>query len=224
APALHSFHANTLDAVIRGIELGSRYGRKLQFHLSEDEGDVRICLEKYGMRPVEVLADLKATGKVPALDHLILSDCVWTSRKEKELIKEHGMSVVFNGRMNEQVKAGTAAVREYIELGVPVYIGTDGEASNDDLSISNERKWQAEKHKLNKEEEQMLQRPFEMAGVKVGELVKGAAADIKICKNGSPDSLFVGGRLVMKDGELLSKNIINDSETFIKDMWKNTAR
>lgn len=33
--------------------------------------------------------------------------------KGKELIKEHGMSVVFNGRMNERVKAGTAAVREY---------------------------------------------------------------------------------------------------------------
>ena len=52
APALHSFHANTLDAVIRGINLGAKYGRKVQFHLSEDEGDVKICLENYGMRPV----------------------------------------------------------------------------------------------------------------------------------------------------------------------------
>ena len=124
APALHSFHANTLDAVIRGINLGAKYGRKVQFHLSEDEGDVKICLENYGMRPVEVLADLKEKGKIQSLDHLLLSDCVWTSRREKELIMEHGMSVVFNGRMNERVKAGTAAVREYMELGVPVYIGT----------------------------------------------------------------------------------------------------
>ncbi len=73
---------------------------------------MKICLGNYGMRPLEVLADLKETGKVSALDHLLLSDCVWTSRREKELIKEHGMSVVFNGRMNERVKAGTAAVRE----------------------------------------------------------------------------------------------------------------
>ena len=220
APALHSFHANTLDAVIRGINLGAEYGRKVQFHLSEDEGDVKICLENYGMRPVEVLANLKETGKVPYLDHLMLSDCVWTSRREKELIKEHGMSVVFNGRMNERVKAGTAAVLEYMELGVPVYVGTDGEASNEDLSIDNERKWQAEKHDLSKEEERMLQRPFEMAGVSVGELEAGSAADIKVCKDGKPHALFVGGRLVMKHGKLLSKDTVEGSENFIKDMWQ----
>jgi len=223
APALHSFHANTLDAVIRGINLGAEYGRKVQYHLSEDEGDVKICLENYGMRPVEVLADLKETGRVSSLDHLLLSDCVWTSRREKELIKEHGMAVVFNGRMNERVKAGTAAVREYMELGVPVYVGTDGEASNDDLSIDNERKWQREKHKLSKEEEKMLQRPFEMAGVRVGELEAGFAADIKVCRDGKPDALFVGGKPVMKDGVLLSKKIISDSEAFIKDMWQRRA-
>ncbi|MDY9921776.1 MAG: amidohydrolase family protein [Synergistota bacterium] len=224
APALHSFHANTLDAVIRGINLGAEHGRKVQFHLSEDEGDVKICLENYGMRPVEVLANLKETGKVPYLDHLMLSDCVWTSRREKELIKEHGMSVVFNGRMNERVKAGTAAVREYMELGVPLYIGTDGEASNEDLSIDNERKWQSEKHKLSKDEEKKLQMPFEMAGVRVGELEAGSAADIKVCKDGKPDALFVGGKAVMKDGELLSKDTVEGSENFIKDMWQRIRK
>ncbi len=224
APALHSFHANTLDAVIRGINLGAEYGCKVQFHLSEDEGDVRICLENYGMRPAEVLANLKETGKVSSLDHLLLSDCVWTSRREKELIKEHGMSVVFNGRMNERVKAGTAAVREYMELGVPVYVGTDGEASNDDLSIDNERQWQTEKHKLSKEEEGMLQRPFEMSGVRVGELEPGSAADIKVCRDGKPESLFVGGKAVMKDGGLLSKSTVEGSENFIKDMWQRIRK
>lgn len=223
APALHSFHANTLDAVIRGINLGAEYGRKVQFHLSEDEGDVKICLENYGMRPVEVLADLKDTGKVPSLGHLLLSDCVWTSRREKELIKEHGMSVVFNGRMNERVKAGTAAVRGYMELGVPLYIGTDGEASNDDLSIENERKWQAEKHSLTKEEVKMFESPFEMAGMRVGELGPGSAADIKVCKDGKIESLFVGGKAVIKDGVLLSKKKVSDSEAFIKDMWQRMA-
>ena len=224
APALHSFHANTLDAVIRGINLGARYGRKVQFHLSEDEGDVKICLENYGKRPVEVLADLKETVKVSSLDHLLLSDCVWTCRKEKELIKEHVMSVVFNGRMNERVKAGTASLREYMELGVPLYIGTDGEASNDDLSIENERKWQSEKHRLSEDEEKMLRRPFEMAGVRVGELEPGSVADIKVCRDGKLDSLFVGGRPVMKNGELLSNHIVSNSEAFISDMWQRIGK
>ena len=220
APALHSFHANTLDAVIRGIGLGVKYGRKVPFHLSEDEGDVSLCLEKYGMRPVEVLADLKRSGRVERLDHMILSDCVWTSRREKELIKENGMSVVFNGRMNERVKAGTAAVKEYMELGISIYVGTDGEASNDDLSVKNERDWLSKKHMLNEEERDLLLRPFEMAGTKVGLLECGSAADIQVFKGAALDSIFVGGRLVMKKGELLSKELIDESEVYITNMWE----
>ena len=220
APALHSFHANTLDAIVRGIGLGVKYDRKVQFHLSEDDGDVSLCLEKYGMRPVEVLADLKSSGKVERLDHMILSDCVWTSRREKELIKENGMSVVFNGRMNERVKAGTAAVKEYMELGIPVYVGTDGEASNDDLSLKNEREWLSKKHTLNEEERDLLLRPFEMAGEKVGVLECGAAADIQVFRGAVLDSIFVGGRQVMKNGELLSKELIDESEIYIKNMWE----
>ena len=220
APALHSFHANTLDAIVRGIGLGVKYGRKVQFHLSEDEGDVRLCLGKYGMRPVEVLADLKKSGRVEKLDHMILSDCVWTSRREKELIKENGMSVVFNGRMNERVKAGTAAVKEYMELGIPVYVGTDGEASNEDLSLKNEREGLSRKHMVNEKEKGLLLKPFEMAGTKVGVLECGAVADIQVYKGAVLDSIFVGGRLIMKNGELLSKELIDESEIYIKNMWE----
>ena len=119
--------------------------------------------------------------------------------------------------------AGSADVREYMELGVPLYIGTDGEASNDDLSIDNEIKWQAEKHKFSEEEEKKLRRPFEMAGVRVGQLEAGSAADIKVCKDGKLNALFVGGKAVMVDGELLSNKKISDSEAFIKDMWQKRA-
>ena len=110
-----------------------------------------------------------------------------------------------------------------MELGVPLYIGTDGEASNDDLSIDNEIKWQAEKHKFSEEEEKKLRRPFEMAGVRVGQLEAGSAADIKVCKDGKLNALFVGGKAVMVDGELLSNKKISDSEAFIKDMWQKRA-
>ena len=223
APALHSFHANTIEAIVKGINLGAEHHRKIQFHLSEDEGDVKLCLAQFGKRPVEVLADLMAQGKISRLDHMVLSDCVWTSDHEKELIKEHGMAVVMDGRMNDRVKAGRADVKKYLSMGIPLYVGTDGEASNDDLSIDNEIKWQAEKHKFSEEEEKKLRRPLEMAGVRVGQLEAGSAADIKVCKDGKLNALFVGGKAVMVDGELLSNKKISDSEAFIKDMWQKRA-
>ena len=66
--------------------------------------------------------------------------------------------------------------------------------------------------------------PFEMAGVRVGELEAGSVADIKVCRDGKPDALFVGGKAVMKDGELLSKGTVEGSENFIKDMWQRIRK
>lgn len=221
APALHSFHANTLRAVIHGINLGSEYNRKVQFHLSEDEGDVVLCLEKYGKRPVEVLEQLVKTGEISKLDHVVLSDCVWTSEHEKELIKELNMSVVINGRMNERVKAGRADVKKYLEMGIPFYVGTDGEASNEDLSINNERNWLIKHYGLSEYEAKLLEQPFEMCGAKVGSLEVGDMADIRVLKDGKIEALYVGGNMVMQSGVHVSQGLLEEAEEYIKKIWQD---
>ena len=223
APALHSFHANTLEGIVKGINLGSEYGRKVQMHLSEDEGDVKLCLDNYGKRPVEVLASMVETGQIQKLDHVLLSDCVWTDEHEKHLIKELGMSVIINGRMNDRVKAGRAAVSQYLKMGIPLYVGTDGEASNDDLSIKNERNWLAGIHSLSSLETELLLRPFEMGGAKVGTIEAGAMGDFQVFKDGRLSALYVGGRQVMYDGVVASKDLIDEADEYIRKMWRESV-
>lgn len=224
APALHSFHANTQFGLMHGVNLGAEYGRKVQMHLSEDEGDVKIALEEYGMRPVEVLANLFETGRLMQLDHMILSDCVWTDEREKTLIRDCNMAVVMDGRMNERVEAGRADVKKYLDLGIALYAGTDGEASNDDLSIKNEKAWLVRQHGLSAEEAKLLDRPFEMAGMKVGALEAGAAADFQVLKNGKLSALYVGGNSVMTDGRLAADMIVKEADEKIKKMWETIKR
>lgn len=108
------------------------------------------------------------------------------------------MAVVMDGRMNDRVKAGRADVKKYLAMEIPLYVGTDGEASNDDLSIKNEREWLVRTHSLAKEDMEKLSAPFEMAGVKVGTLTKGAAADFQVYKDGRLNELYVGGVKVTK--------------------------
>ena len=224
APALHSFHANTLDGIIKGINLGFEYGRKVQMHLSEDEGDVRLCLDNYGKRPVEVLKMLLDTGRIQNLDHVILSDCVWTDKHEKEIIKDLGMSVVINGRMNDRVKAGRAEVGKYLEMGIRLYVGTDGEASNDDLSVRNERDWLAGVHNLSNTEMELLSCPIEMGGVKVGAVEAGAMGDFQLLRNGRLSELYVGGRRVMCGGVLSSQNLVDEAEEYISKIWREPVQ
>lgn len=220
APCLHSFHANTLATIVQGIRLGAEKGRTVQFHLSEDRGDVDLCRKLYGMRPVEVLDDLVHRGVVKRLSHLLVSDGVWTDDREKDLMAEHGMALVLNPRMNRRVKAGQADLEGYLNRGIELYIGTDGEASNDDLSVENERRFLAEcypeldpqvLHGLGRQAFQLPQGP-------VGTLEPRAGADLKVLRDGRICDVYVAGRRVVAEGRLVTLDLERDVEVPLKEL------
>ena len=214
APAIHSFHANTLEAIARAIQLGDETNRIVQFHLSEDQGDVDICLNEFNLRPVEVLAKLKSEGRVKRLDHLLVSDAVWLNDREKDLVAEHGIKVVLNPRMNDRVKAGRADLASFLNRSIPVWVGTDGEASNEDLSITNETSYL---QKINpsvskKDFEQVGRHPFHSPAGPFGALEVGCMADLKVRQCDGRVSVFVGGKEVVRHNELLALNVEKEIE------------
>ncbi|NLH94756.1 MAG: amidohydrolase family protein [Synergistaceae bacterium] len=218
APALHSFHANTLEAVASGIRLGEETDRLVQFHLSEDRGDVSLCLGQFGMRPVEVLDALVRSGRVAGLSVLLASDGIWTNDREKALMALHGIRLVLNPRMNRRVKAGRADLPAYMERKIPLFLGTDGEASNEDLSIEGERRFLAEAFPdVDPAAIQDLGRgDFPFPHCPVGRLVPGAGADLKIVGPSGVRDVYVGGNLVVQNGRLLKLDLSRDVETPLK--------
>lgn len=220
APCLHSFHANTLEAVAAGIRLGAERDRLVQFHLSEDRGDVDLCLARYGKRPVEVLDDLVRRGEVSGLDHLFVSDGIWTDEHEKDLMAEHGMNLVLNPRMNRRVKAGQADLEGYLKRGIPVYLGTDGEASNDDLSIENERRFLRECYpNLNPSVWPVVERgSFPFPAGTAGTLEPGAFADLKVLEQGKIRDVYVGGCKVVEGGRLITLDPERDIEIPLSEL------
>ncbi|EHM10352.1 cytosine deaminase-like metal-dependent hydrolase [Thermanaerovibrio velox DSM 12556] len=213
APSLHSFHANTLGAVARVLELASELGSPLQFHLSEDKGDVDLCLDLYGERPVFVLARLlERTGPV----RLLLSDCIWLSQEEKDLLAQMGASVVLNLRMNHRMGVGLPDVRGLLERGIPVYLGTDGEASNYGLSIQEEREFALEQFGVS-----VPIVPFDMRCGNVGSMELGSLGDLKVLNEGRVWDVFVGGRKVVSRGTLLTMdlNAVEERIRYITSDW-----
>jgi len=214
APSVHSIHASTKEAIVRAINLGNKYDRYVQFHLSEDNGDVELSLKLYGLRPIAFLSSLVESGQVESLERVILSDCVWIDEKERELIRKHGMKVVLNPRMNDRVKAGQADLPKFISMDIIPYLGTDGEASNDDLSVTGEREYL--KKKYGKDLENIIgnlgKAPLKLGEGYVGSLKVGSFCDIKVLKDGSVVDVFVGGCQVIKDGELTTMDTAKDIE------------
>ena len=55
-----------------------------------------------------------------------------------EVFRKRGLYVVTNPASNAKLASGTAPIREYLQKGIPVAIGTDGPASNNCLDMFRE--------------------------------------------------------------------------------------
>lgn len=219
-PALHSMHASTEAAIARGIALGWELRRPVQFHLSEDRGDVELSLKRHGCRPMAFLQRLLDEGRVPSLSHVILSDCCWLDDEERRLIARNGMKVVLNARMNARVKTGFPDVPALLASRIPLWCGTDGEASNDDLNVQGEREFLKARYRGvidPKTIERFGRQRFDCGAGYIGALGVGGWADLQVVKNGAVRDVYVGGRRAMENGRLLGLDVERDVERPLRE-------
>ncbi len=219
-PSLHSMHASTAEAIIAGITLGYEMKRPVQFHLSEDQGDVNLSLKQHGCRPLIFLQRLLEEGKIPSLNHVILSDCCWLDDEERQVIARNRMRVVLDARMNAHVKAGFPDVPALLDKGISLWCGTDGEASNDSLNVQDEKEYLKKRYAgviASEVIDSFGHQPFEFHDGFLGSLTKGAWADIQITKNGCVETVLVGGQPVLDDEKILGLDVERDIETPLKE-------
>ena len=219
-PALHSMHASTEAAIACGIALGWELRRPVQFHLSEDRGDVDLSLKLHGCRPVVFLQRLLDEGRVPSLSHVILSDCCWLDDEERRLVARNGMKVVLNARMNARVKTGFPDVPALLASGIPLWCGTDGEASNDDLNVQGEREFLKARYRgaiEPKTIEGFGRQRFDFGAGYIGALGVGGWADLRVGENGAVRDVYVGGRKTIENGRLLGLDVERDVERPLRE-------
>ena len=224
APSVHSIHASTREAIVRAINLANKYKRYVQLHLSEDKGDVNLALEWYKCRPIEFLVQLLERGEVESLENLLLSDCVWLDEREMDLIQEYDMQVVLNPRMNARIKTGEADFPALLRRGIKLYLGTDGEASNDDLSITGEREFLRQRFPEVRTEEiaKLGMAPFKFKDGYIGSIAQGNYADLCVLRGSKVQEVFVGGQKVVADGALTTLNVDQDVEKPLRKLMEKT--
>ena len=102
-------------------------------HNSETEREVNECINRHNMTPVELMNSLGLFDYGGAGHHL-----VYTTKRDMEILKEKNISVVTNPASNLKLASGIAPLKDYIERGINVAIGTDGPASNNSLNFFKE--------------------------------------------------------------------------------------
>ncbi len=114
-------------------ELTHKYSAPVFGHNSETEGEVKGCIERYGMTPTKFADSLGLFDFGGGGYH-----CVYLSDEDLKIFKEKGLSIVLNPGSNTKLASGIADIRRYLDEGINLAIGTDGPASNNCLDMFRE--------------------------------------------------------------------------------------
>ncbi|MCA9949243.1 MAG: 8-oxoguanine deaminase [Anaerolineales bacterium] len=116
----------TQDLMRESAKLARSYGVRLHTHLAENPEDIIFSREKFGMRPGEYAEDVGWVGADVWHAH-----CVELNAAEMNLFARTGTGVCHCPNSNMRTAAGIAPIRQMLDAGVPVGLGTDGAAAND---------------------------------------------------------------------------------------------
>ncbi len=141
----HALYTCSPDLLKKANELSGRYGVPLITHLSETRSEVEEVYKKYGRRPVDHLENLRLLSP-----SLVACHCVWLEKEEIDLLAKRGVKVVHNPESNMKLASGVAPVPDLLAKKVPVGLGTDGCASNNNLDLFQEMDSAAKLHKVHR--------------------------------------------------------------------------
>jgi cytosine/adenosine deaminase-related metal-dependent hydrolase len=114
----------------RTAELAETLDVRLHTHLCETQDEDAFCLETFGRRPVDYLADV---GWMT--DRTWLAHVVWPLAAEVERLGAARVGAAHCPSSNMILGSGLAPVAELRAAGAPVGLGVDGSASADSASL-----------------------------------------------------------------------------------------
>ncbi len=134
-PALfcHSAYLCGPDTLRAAGELTRQHNTLLFSHVAETRAEVEEVKRGYGKGPVELLNDVGVLGPDFVAVHVS-----HVSDRDREILAETGTGTVHCPESNMKLAAGPASVKELLDVGVRVAIGTDGPASNNNLDLLEE--------------------------------------------------------------------------------------
>ena len=129
----HAVYTCSPDLLERSMALADRYATRWVIHLAETQNEVKDCQERYGATPVQHLHRLGLLKSNTVADHAVA-----LTADDMELLAYSGAGVVHCPESNMKLASGMAPVTDLLARGVPVGLGTDGCASNNNLDLLTE--------------------------------------------------------------------------------------
>ncbi len=168
-------------------KLADKLNAAVVIHVAETQTEVNDISKQKGLRPVEYLDKIRFLN-----NRTIAAHVVFANENELNILKNRGVGVAHNPQSNMKLASGVAPVPQMLAKDLPVGLGTDGAASNNDLNLWEEMDTAAKLHKVFARDPKVLtaEQAFEMATIRgaralhlenlIGSIETGKRADIAI--------------------------------------------
>jgi 5-methylthioadenosine/S-adenosylhomocysteine deaminase len=196
AVAPHSIYTNGEQTLRSSFALARKYGAPILIHLSETKRERDESLQKNSGSPPMYLERLGLLGPVVLAAH-----CVWLDADDIALLVHRGVGCAHNPSSNMMLSSGAAPIPEMIRAGLRLGLGTDGAASNNDLSMFEEMDLAAKLQKLVRNQPNIVtaEQMVELATIggaralhmekEIGSLEVGKKADFILVRASAPHAV-----------------------------------
>lgn len=143
AIAPHAPYTVSTEHLREAQRLAEKYDAPILIHIAEAPTEMEFIQKKYETRPVQFLE------KIGFLSSRVLgAHLVHVNSEEIDILQKREVGVAHCPQSNMKLSSGTAPVPQMLARKVRLGLGTDGAASNHDLSMWEEVDTAAKLHKL----------------------------------------------------------------------------
>ena len=224
----HAPYTCSSETLKKAKDITRNYNTFLFIHVAETQWEVEEIKKRYGVTPIYYLYHLGILDEKTILIH-----ANWISDEEISIIADTGAGIVHNPESNLKLATGLSPIPKLLSKDIPVALGTDSAASNNNLNLFQEMDTAAKIHKGILLDPTIMPAktvikmtttiPAKMFKLNTGCLKKGALADIIIIDLKHPslfplhniyslivysikeaETVIVNGKIVMEKGKITS--------------------
>jgi 5-methylthioadenosine/S-adenosylhomocysteine deaminase len=151
AVAPHSIYTCSEKLLKDAAALAHGYHAPVLIHLAEAPYERDLSRREHGSSTVQYLARIGLLGP-----DVLGAHCVWLDQADIQTMAQFGAGCSFNPSSNMKSAAGLMPAVEMLAAGVPVGIGTDGAASNNDQDMFREMDLAAKLQKFSRDDPKAL--------------------------------------------------------------------
>jgi len=126
----HALYSCSPQLLRRVSEEAKALNIGVHIHLAESEDDSANIKNLYGKSEVELLNDIGLLRP-----NLLAAHCIHLSDQDVTLMAKRDVKVVYNPVSNMKLASGIPKVKDLLDAGLTVSLGTDGPASNNSLDM-----------------------------------------------------------------------------------------